>query len=96
MLARQALEDTVDSVCCAAGADMRRASMRSRLISLRFLTDDRFADLAGMTWAGLSRICHHHAFELTPTAGEVQHLLDRVTELLDQSTLTCRDRFPGQ
>lgn len=29
-------------------------------------------------WSGLSRACHQHAFELAPTATEVEQLIDVV------------------
>lgn len=81
LLARQALEEVVIELCENEGADMRSAKMRTRLISLRVLLGSGVADLAEVTWGGLSQSCHHHAFELAPTVGEVQHLIDQVAEL---------------
>ncbi|GAA2760147.1 hypothetical protein [Actinopolymorpha rutila] len=85
VLARQALEETVQQLCTSAGAPLSDATMRSRLISLRFLVSrdhaGRIADLAEAAWNGLSGACHHHAFELTPTVGEVHGLINCVAEL---------------
>lgn len=78
LLARQALEDTVNTLC---GPELRHATMRSRLLYLRVLVDPQIADRAGIAWSGLSRACHHHAYELTPTPDEVRHLMDLVSTL---------------
>lgn len=82
ILARQALEDITRRLCVAANADLARANERSRLVVLRWLVGDGTADLAGAAWWGLSRLCHHHAYELTPTVGEVAHLVDQAAALL--------------
>jgi hypothetical protein len=47
--------------------------MRSRLIVIRALYDEETAALAEIAWTGLSSLCHHHAFELTPTVTEARH-----------------------
>jgi hypothetical protein len=78
LLARQALEATVDALC---GPTMRRASMRSRLTYLRIIVDQQRADRAGVAWAGLSQACHHHSYELTPTTAEVEYLIDLVSDI---------------
>jgi len=46
VLARRALEDAVDSLCRSAGAHLGRATMRSRLLTLRVLRGDGVADVA--------------------------------------------------
>lgn len=81
MLARQALEDTVRDLCGLVGADVGRATMRSRLIIIRVLLGSDVADLAETAWAGLTRACHHHAYELAPNANEVGHLIGLVSKL---------------
>lgn len=81
LLARQALEDSINDLCDSAGASMRTARTRSRLVSLRILVGNEVADLAAVAWGSLSNVCHHHAYELTPTAGEIQHLIDLVDRL---------------
>lgn len=81
VLARQALEDAARGLCRSAGFDLDKATMRSRLVALRVLADDTAADAAGIAWAGLSRACHQHAYELAPTTGEVRHLIGMVATL---------------
>lgn len=82
LLARQALEQAVLDLCSERGAELACATMRSRLIALRGLAGDTIADLANIAWSGLSGCCHHHAYELGPTVGEVSHLIDRVAQLM--------------
>ncbi|HEX5494546.1 MAG TPA: hypothetical protein VFX70_08255 [Mycobacteriales bacterium] len=70
--------------CRAVGFDLDKATVRSRLIVLRALVGDAEADTAEAAeaaWAGLSRACHQHAYELAPTTGEVSHLVGLVTIL---------------
>ena len=44
--------------------------MRTQLICLRsYLEDAPLAARAGHAWSALSRACHHHPYELGPTAG---------------------------
>ena len=88
LLARQVLEEAVRALCRSAGFNLDKATMRSRLIVLRVLVDQNAADTAEVAWAGLSRACHQHAYELTPTVTEVSHLLDLVTRL---SALTTHE-----
>ncbi|RBM18660.1 hypothetical protein DI005_18375 [Prauserella sp. PE36] len=80
VLARQSLEDAVHRLLTSFGYDLSRANMRSRLISLQVLMreKDGVPKIAALAWNGLSHLCHHHAYELTPTVGEVRHLMDQV------------------
>jgi hypothetical protein len=79
-LARGTLETYVVDVLSARGIESRDASMRSRLCCLRVL-EPEIADGAEIAWWGLSRCCHHHAFELAPSGMEVAHLLAIVRRL---------------
>jgi hypothetical protein len=55
--------------------------MRSKIILLRQLGDPVVGHKAQLAWAGLSNACHHHAYELQPTAAEVRSLLRLVAEI---------------
>ncbi|AEF41267.1 hypothetical protein [Hoyosella subflava] len=81
-LARQALEELVDERCAQIGPNLDRATMTSKLIILRVLGDEPDAEAAASAWHGLSHACHHHAYELAPTAEEVRHLCRQVAGLL--------------
>lgn len=82
LLARQALEEAVDTLC---GLRMRHASMRSRLLYVRVLVDSRTADRASVAWHRLSHACHHHAFELAPTTFEIRYLVELVSTLVGEN-----------
>ncbi len=89
LCARRALEETLDQLWRARAPGLEHASVRAQLISLEAHVHD--ADLAGdvaFTYAALSDACHHHDYELTPTATElrarfavVERLIERVDHL---------------
>ncbi|MEJ1107179.1 MULTISPECIES: hypothetical protein [unclassified Kribbella] len=81
-LIRQALETEVDAYCeflvMPIGHPVR---MRSRLAVLHVLDQHGLARIAEYTWNALSRACHHHAYELSPTISELRHLHAEVARL---------------
>jgi len=85
-LARQALEELVPQLCARLGAEIPHASMRSRLIVLHALAPPEWSRPAGAAWEGLSRACHRHAYELSPTHTEVRALIGSVTSLLPSAS----------
>ncbi|WP_308128467.1 hypothetical protein [Rhodococcoides kroppenstedtii] len=82
VLARQALEELVSTRCAELGVAVHDATMRSKLVILRSLDTQERADAAALAWNRLSSVCHHHAFELSPTVAEVRHLCAAVATLL--------------
>jgi len=57
--------------------------MRAQMICLRtYLGDSELAARAGHAWAALSRACHHHPYELAPTAGELKVWFSVVGDLI--------------
>lgn len=79
-IARSALEDAVRARLEDRGLNAGDGSMRSLLtcFEVAYATDPQLVDSATHAWAGLSNACHHHAFELAPTAVEAQRLIDTV------------------
>lgn len=87
-IARAALESAVDDVLGNLHRDAPNATMRSKLTVLQVALETTGANLparAEYAWNRLSVACHHHAFELTPTVSEIQHLIDLVRELALQT-----------
>ena len=84
-IARAALEAAVDNLLGARQCSAPDATMRSKLTVLQVACgpDEVIAARANYAWTGLSRACHHHAFELAPTASEVHHLIYLVGTLVD-------------
>jgi hypothetical protein len=57
-------------------------STRSQLLCLRyFLNDEKLAEQVSYAWAGLSRACHQHPYELPPTAVELLGWIQTVEEV---------------
>ena len=87
-VARQAVEALVDERLKTVGAECPGASMRSRLAILTSLDDgDRTAQI-GFVWNQLSACCHHHAYELAPTSGEVRDVCAAATGLLAENDVS--------
>jgi len=83
LLALAALEASVLRLWQRRALDLQGCSMRTQLICLRsYLEDARLAARAGHAWSALSRACHHHAYELGPTAGELRSWFAVVGELV--------------
>lgn len=80
-VARQAIEALVDERLKAVGAECSAASMRSRLAILKSLDDQERTAQIEFVWNQRSACCHHHAFELAPTVGEVRTLCGNVLTL---------------
>jgi hypothetical protein len=96
-IARAALESTVDVLLASQDRDAAKATMRSKLTVLQVAlekTHPQVPALAEYAWNGLSLACHHHAFELTPAASEVQHLIDLVTKLAVTAEAQRRHKGP--
>ena len=80
--ARAALEQlTCEMLTHELSSDPDEMTMASRLTCLRVLKPVTGKEASHAWWA-LSRICHQHAFELTPTTSEVAHLVEQVSQLV--------------
>ena len=49
-----------------------------------YLGDRGLAGEIVFTWSALSDACHHHAYELAPTAAELDRRLDAVERLIEK------------
>lgn len=80
VLARQALEAALDGFWAARKlAFDARSGRKQQLICLReYLADKDAAGRAHHVWQALSRACHHHAYELPPTAVELHGWIEDV------------------
>ena len=85
LLGCRALEATVHRLWDRRALDLQGCPMRVQLICLRtYLGDADLAARTGHAWAALSRACHHHAYELAPTAAELQGWFSVVEELIQK------------
>jgi hypothetical protein len=91
-IARAALESAVDDLINARHRSAPDATMRSKLTVLQvaYEQDSDVAVRAEYAWNGLSQTCHHHAFQLGPTATEVHHLIQLVATLIREEPKRSR------
>ena len=86
LLACRALEYTLQRLWEHRTLDLGRCPMRIQLICLRtYLGDADLAARAGLAWSALNRACHHHTYELAPTATELRGWLSVVEELIQRA-----------
>ena len=85
LLIRQALEEAVDAYWTTRQLPLESVSTQTQLVCLRMMTAD--GTLPGQlheAWGALSRACHHHPYELAPTAAELGSWLSVVGELVER------------
>jgi hypothetical protein len=86
VLAGRALEASLHELWERRTLDLRGCSMRVQLICLKsYLGDQELAARTRLTWSALRRACHHHPYELGPTATELREWLSVVEELVERA-----------
>jgi len=89
LLARQALETAMWEFWIVRAPGVEWTSTSAQLLCLPdYVRDREVAVNASLTWNSLSRICHHHPYELLPTAAELRLLIDSTTRLLEALAAT--------
>jgi hypothetical protein len=85
LLARQALELALRRVWQHHAPGIADCSARAQLLCLPAYLgqEDGLAQRVSYAWAGLSRACHVHAYELPPTASELTGWISIVEEFLE-------------
>lgn len=84
-LIRLALEQTLDEMWQRTQPGLVGCSMRAQLLCLPTYVGEAFAQRASAAWAGLSRACHYHTYELSPAASELRHWHDEVVLMRNQA-----------
>jgi hypothetical protein len=82
LLARQALEMGLDEFWMSHAPGVEDASARAQLLCLPAYMDPPTARKADHAWEALSRACHHHPYELAPTAAELSSWIEDVNQVL--------------
>lgn len=81
LLIRQALEEAVDAYWTARQLPLDSLPTQAQLVCLRMMTPDGTpAAQLHEAWGSLSRACHHHPYELAPTAAELAAWIDVVED----------------
>lgn len=84
LLTRQALESALDELWLRRAPEIAQASARAQLLCLRsYVRQDDIAERVTYVWSALSRACHHHAYELPPTAPELEAWIGTVEQFAD-------------
>ena len=84
IIACQAFEISLDRFWLAVAPSVGHASKRAQLICLAEYTDSKLASRIRYIWHGLSVACHHHAYELPPTAQELEGWLTDIEALIEE------------
>jgi hypothetical protein len=84
ILARQAIESSLDELWTLRSPGMKDTTCRCQLLCLGdFLHDKELSGRVNVTWDGLSRACHIRVYELAPAVEELQAWLECAWELAD-------------
>ena len=91
LLARQALESSLDDLWKLRAPGLERCSLHAQLLCLPyFLTgNDKLAESVAYAWVGLSHAVHHHPYELPPTSAELLAWLTTVEQLVKRVKSAC-------
>ena len=87
LLARQALESGLDDLWHRRAPSLTDCSLKAQLLCLRSYIDSNTAERAAHTWVVLSRACHHHPYELSPTADELVSWVEDTQSVI----VACKD-----
>ncbi|MEV0973697.1 hypothetical protein [Microtetraspora glauca] len=80
-LIRMALEACLADYWSRVAPGVERCAMQAQITCLNGYRDRGTVRLAARSWAALSRTCHYHGYELSPTASELRGLHSEVTAL---------------
>ena len=82
-LCRQALESGLAAFWSKRWPGVETLPVRAQLLCLSSCFDDpEVSRTISYTWAALSNACHHHVYELAPTAEEIAGWIDTVESML--------------
>jgi len=83
-LCRQALELGLVEFWSRRVPGMQDLPLRAQLLCLpTFFNDTQLSHTTSYTWAALSNACHHHVYELAPTASEIAAWIKTVEAMLE-------------
>lgn len=73
VLGRQAIEGALRQYWDLREPGLARCSSHAQLLCLvAYFGKRELAQETSVAWSALSRACHHHPYELSPTAGELR------------------------
>lgn len=69
---RLSLEEALRSLWRSVAPQLEACPMRAQLLALTKFVNPNVAQSVRALWHALSRVAHHHAYELAPTATELR------------------------
>ncbi|MFI5871317.1 hypothetical protein ACIBAH_02520 [Streptomyces sp. NPDC051445] len=83
LLLRHALEEALRRYWQTRKPQLARCAPHAQALCLESYTDPDTARRWSVTWAGLSRACHYHGYELAPTQAELCAWRDDVERVIE-------------
>ena len=85
VLGRQAIESALRQYWGRREPGLEHCSSQAQLLCLvAYLSKRELAQETSAAWSALSRACHHHPYELSPTAGELRTWLTTARTLAEE------------
>jgi hypothetical protein len=93
LLARQAIEEALELHWSHVAPGLLGRPLRTQWTCLSsYLSDEAVVADGSFAWQALTRVCHHHHYELDPTAAELRHWI----EMAERFVLAIEERHsPG-
>ena len=96
LLTRQAVEMALDEVWgsdpSGGAGGLAHCAMRTQLLCAPSYLDREVASRVSWTWSALSHACHHHSYDLAPTAGELAGWIVVADQLIQRLSQQTTDR----
>lgn len=86
LLTRQTLESALDALWRRRAPGLELCSVRAQMLCLPSYLHghEELAERVSYTWTALSRACHQHSYELSPTSSELLAWIGTVEQLVAQ------------
>jgi hypothetical protein len=87
LLARQALEQGLDTYWRTKGLKLDTLGTKPQLICLQaYMPDGATAGRASHAWSALTQLCHHHPYELQASHAELKDWLGAVADMVEATS----------
>ena len=95
ILGRQSIELALSDLWLVAAPKIRECPFRDQFLCLPvYLGEEDLAVATHAAWTALSDVCHHHPYELTPSAAELCSLIDVARAFAEEVQQQVADAGP--
>ncbi len=84
VMGRSAIESALRRYWRLRAPGVEQCSFRAQLLCLHGYIDRPLVRRTAAAWSGLSRACHHHPWDLSPTLGELEQLVGAARQFADE------------